>query len=66
MTRRVRYGLLEIRRGSWVDGRRLAPGDIVDLDGPLFLQRDRSPGVVYANGYVDCPASVWGNPDVLL
>ncbi|BCT92061.1 dipeptide epimerase [Lysobacter helvus] len=40
--------------------------DIVDLDGPLFLQRDRSPGVVYFDGYVDCPASVWGSPDVLL
>ena len=40
--------------------------DIVDLDGPLFLQRDRSPGVVYFDGLVDCPASVWGSPDAVL
>jgi L-alanine-DL-glutamate epimerase-like enolase superfamily enzyme len=40
--------------------------DIVDLDGPLFLQRDRTPGVVYADGHVDCPASVWGSPDTVL
>jgi len=30
--------LLEIRRGSWVDGRRLAPGDIVDLDAERYPQ----------------------------
>ena len=40
--------------------------DIVDLDGPLFLSRDRSPGVVYADGHVDCPASVWGTRDSML
>ena len=40
--------------------------DIVDLDGPLFLLRDRSPGVVYADGHVDCPESVWGAPDTVL
>jgi hypothetical protein len=40
--------------------------DIVDLDGPTFLERDRVPSVVYADGYVDCPASVWGAPDALL
>ncbi|HEY0505689.1 MAG TPA: dipeptide epimerase [Lysobacter sp.] len=40
--------------------------DIVDLDGPLFLIRDRSPGVVYADGHVDCPAQVWGSPDAVL
>ena len=38
--------------------------DIVDLDGPLFLLRDRTPGVVYADGHVDCPDTVWGTPDV--
>jgi L-alanine-DL-glutamate epimerase-like enolase superfamily enzyme len=37
--------------------------DIVDLDGPVFLQRDRTPGVVYADGHVDCPPAVWGEPD---
>ena len=40
--------------------------DIVDLDGPLFLSRDRTPGVVYTDGYVDCPANVWGSPDAVL
>ncbi len=36
--------------------------DVVDLDGPLFLAADRSPGVVYADGHVDCPDAVWGAP----
>ena len=36
--------------------------DIVDLDGPLFLERDREPGVVYADGHVTCPDAVWGAP----
>lgn len=40
--------------------------DIVDLDGPLFLDRDRTPGVVYADGHVDCPEAVWGTPDAVL
>jgi len=36
--------------------------DVVDLDGPIFLAEDRSPGVVYRDGYIDCPADVWGYP----
>ncbi len=40
--------------------------DIVDLDGPVFLLRDRTPGVVYADGHVDCPETVWGAPDAVL
>lgn len=40
--------------------------DIVDLDGPVFLMRDRTPGVVYADGHVDCPPQVWGSPDAVL
>jgi L-Ala-D/L-Glu epimerase len=40
--------------------------DIVDLDGPTFLVRDRTPGVVYADGHVDCPDAVWGGPDARL
>jgi len=40
--------------------------DIVDLDGPMFLVRDRTPGVVYADGHVTCPDAVWGAPDTLL
>jgi L-alanine-DL-glutamate epimerase-like enolase superfamily enzyme len=35
--------------------------DIVDLDGPTFLKEDREPGVVYRDGYIDCPAEVWGS-----
>jgi L-alanine-DL-glutamate epimerase-like enolase superfamily enzyme len=34
--------------------------DIVDLDGPTFLARDRDPGVVYRGGMIDCPAEIWG------
>lgn len=33
--------------------------DIVDLDGPTFLAKDRSPGVVYADGCIDCAVDVW-------
>jgi L-alanine-DL-glutamate epimerase-like enolase superfamily enzyme len=36
--------------------------DVVDLDGPTFLRIDRSPGVVYADGRIDCPDAVWGAP----
>ena len=35
--------------------------DVVDLDGPIFLTRDRSPGVVYENGLVRCDDAVWGS-----
>jgi L-alanine-DL-glutamate epimerase-like enolase superfamily enzyme len=34
--------------------------DIVDLDGPTFLAKDRTPGVVYRDGLIDCPPNVWG------
>jgi L-alanine-DL-glutamate epimerase-like enolase superfamily enzyme len=34
--------------------------DIVDLDGPTFLARDRKPGVVYKEGLIHCPPEVWG------
>lgn len=50
---------------SWA----MAPGyilgqhcDIVDLDGALFLTGDRTPGVIYADGHIDCPDAVWGAP----
>jgi L-alanine-DL-glutamate epimerase-like enolase superfamily enzyme len=36
--------------------------DVVDLDGPVFLKQDRTPGVVYRDGFVDCPSVVWGAP----
>lgn len=35
--------------------------DVVDLDGPIFLVHDRSPGVVYENGLVRCDDAVWGS-----
>lgn len=34
--------------------------DFVDLDGPIFLRADRSPGVVYEDGRVWCSDEVWG------
>ena len=35
--------------------------DIVDLDGPVFLARDREPGVTYERGTVWCGRKVWGS-----
>lgn len=34
--------------------------DIVDLDGPTFLARDRDPGVEYRGGTIHCPPEIWG------
>jgi L-alanine-DL-glutamate epimerase-like enolase superfamily enzyme len=34
--------------------------DVVDLDGPIFLQRDREPAVTYDDGRICCPETVWG------
>lgn len=34
--------------------------DFIDLDGPIFLSRDRSPGVTYRDGFISCPPDVWG------
>ena len=36
--------------------------DVVDLDGPMSLTRDRDPGVVYDQGLVWCPPEAWGSP----
>jgi L-alanine-DL-glutamate epimerase-like enolase superfamily enzyme len=45
----------------------MAPGcivgqycDVVDLDGPIFLQQDRKPGVRYHEGKIWCGEDVWG------
>jgi L-Ala-D/L-Glu epimerase len=35
--------------------------DVVDLDGPIFLTRDRTPGVTYKNGLIWSDDSVWGH-----
>uniref|UniRef100_UPI0025FA6595 enolase C-terminal domain-like protein n=1 Tax=uncultured Caulobacter sp. TaxID=158749 RepID=UPI0025FA6595 len=36
--------------------------DLVDLDGPTFLAKDRSPGAVYKDGAVWAGEGVWGAP----
>ena len=36
--------------------------EVVDLDGPTFLKRDRVPGVRYADGMIECDEAVWGSP----
>jgi L-alanine-DL-glutamate epimerase-like enolase superfamily enzyme len=36
--------------------------DVVDLDGPVMLASDRTPGVRYVDGHVSCPDDVWGSP----
>ncbi|KLI98580.1 dipeptide epimerase [Luteimonas sp. FCS-9] len=36
--------------------------DVVDLDGPLVLVRDRQPPVRYDDGLIHCDAAVWGAP----
>lgn len=35
--------------------------DVVDLDGPIFLERDRQPGVRYEDGLIHCDEVVWGS-----
>ena len=37
--------------------------DIVDLDGPLLLAKDRTTTVTYRDGKIDCPPSLWGRGD---
>ena len=34
--------------------------DIVDLDGPTFISRDRTPAVSYHDGMIACSPDVWG------
>jgi L-Ala-D/L-Glu epimerase len=34
--------------------------DVVDLDGPIFLAKDRTPGMTYANGNAWSGEDVWG------
>ncbi|WEK00839.1 MAG: dipeptide epimerase [Candidatus Sphingomonas phytovorans] len=45
----------------------IAPGfvlgqfcDLSDLDGPIFLKKDRSPATVYRDGTVWCDDAIWG------
>jgi len=46
----------------------MAPGlvlgqlcDFVDLDGPIFLARDRAPEAIYSDGQIHCGEEVWGS-----
>jgi len=34
--------------------------DVVDLDGPTFLARDRAPGVTYEQGMIWADEAIWG------
>ena len=34
--------------------------DVVDLDGPTFLKRDRTPGITYSRGMIWADEAVWG------
>lgn len=34
--------------------------DVVDLDGPVLLREDRTPGAIFDNGTIDCPDRIWG------
>jgi L-alanine-DL-glutamate epimerase-like enolase superfamily enzyme len=33
---------------------------VVDLDGPVFLQKDRPLTIRYFQGEIDCPKGLWG------
>jgi L-alanine-DL-glutamate epimerase-like enolase superfamily enzyme len=35
--------------------------DVVDLDGPTFLKKDRTPSCEYRDGTIWCPDDVWGS-----
>lgn len=35
---------------------------VVDLDGPVYVRTDRTPGVSYRDGRIWCPDEVWGGP----
>jgi len=68
MASKARELNLEVMVGNMVGtSLAMAPGfvvgqlcDVVDLDGPTFLKRDRTPGVTYADGKIWCSEDVWG------
>ncbi|MGB3269567.1 MAG: dipeptide epimerase [Rhodanobacter sp.] len=35
---------------------------VVDLDGPVYLQRDPAPSAVYEGGRIWCDDAIWGGP----
>ncbi|HWM66815.1 MAG TPA: dipeptide epimerase [Steroidobacteraceae bacterium] len=69
MARRAREIGLGVMVGNMVGSSlAMAPGfilgqlcDVVDLDGPIFLSRDCTPGAVYAEGKIQCGEEVWGS-----
>jgi L-alanine-DL-glutamate epimerase-like enolase superfamily enzyme len=68
MARKARELGLGVMVGNMVGSSlAMAPGfvlgqlcDLVDLDGPIFLSRDRAPGVTYVDGKIHCGSEVWG------
>ena len=68
MASKARELNLEVMVGNMVGtSLAMAPGfvvgqlcDVVDLDGPTFLKRDRTPGATYADGKIWCGENVWG------
>ena len=70
MAHRARELGLKVMVGNMVGtSLAMAPGfvvgqlcDVVDLDGPTFLKRDRTPGATYADGKIWCGDDVWGGP----
>lgn len=38
--------------------------DVVDLDGPIFLAKDREPSITYRDGLAWCDEAVWGREGV--
>jgi L-Ala-D/L-Glu epimerase len=68
MAAKARELNLEVMVGNMVGtSLAMAPGfvvgqlcDVVDLDGPTFLKRDRTPTATYADGKIWCGEDVWG------
>ena len=68
MARRARELGLKVMVGNMVGtSLAMAPAfvlgqlcDVVDLDGPVVLTEDRTPGVRYEHGAIWCPPEVWG------
>jgi L-alanine-DL-glutamate epimerase-like enolase superfamily enzyme len=69
MARKARQLGLGVMVGNMVGtSLAMAPGfilgqlcDVVDLDGPIFLARDRTPSAVFADGKIHCAEEVWGS-----
>ena len=74
MAREARRLGLDLMVGNMVGtSLAMAPGfvlgqlcDIVDLDGPTFLTRDRKPGITYDDGHIWSGEQVWGGATALI